>query len=740
MAETIRDLAFKVSLNMNLTGLKTADNEVTKLRDKIKNMSRSVNKDVGMINNSFGQIKTFKAVNRIDKITKSVVKLKGEMGGLSTAGVGGKGSTGGTPKSPRTRTGGSGGTNPFGSRAANLGLVATIATSLVLGKILKTKAKIQAIQMITTKGGQNILNQHRKISATLKKQAAQHSKIRDILGETKFKALGGANGIGKMALKAFALVAAMKVIRMATREAAVAADMYKDKIDGLIRQEAFYANALKFREKVLGESLNTGANTFEEYKKASNASVMATRKNIDAIKNQGVISGKVLTAITGQMASFQINTDKWFGGEKGMKNIEKLADLTASIYGAGATQGNAINLANMIGKADTMHLFGQLQRWGIVLSDTQKQIIKTGDADERLGAIMEGLDQNVGNFNKTLLNTPFGKYSKELNKLQEKQAELGETVFAVKTAFLQLKNSLYPVISGIVRNFGIMLGVIAKGIAMIANGFNSLSNVVGGLTGTVAMLALAFIPLGGIVGLTFAPFIAAGLAITLVVEDLWTTMHGGEGITKGLVTSFRTLKETLSPLGKVLGELFDKMGGMKTLRNVFRAMFAGLASPIKAVIDGITGILKGINAMINIAMKAKNLFKDDGSQAALGKKEQSKLRLSDAKTQKTSSFSTTKETVNNNNTKSKIVIDKGSIPKAVTAPKVVNSSLDKEKMYSKKDNGTVIHLTQTVGGVEMKGTYTDKEVLKQDMMAANTESVNRAYDAILSMEGGDSDY
>ena len=360
--ETIRDLAFKVSLNMNLQGLKTANNEISKLRDEIKEMSRSINRDVGSVNNSFNQIKTFKAINRINKVTEAVTKLKNETNSI-----------GGTKKSTVTNVskrgvgskrdiGGVNGANPFGSRASNLELLAVVSIGLAHTGILATKNKILSINKLMKNSEARSLSIDKEMLLNKRAMIPPLLRIRDILGKSKYNAMGGAKGLGLMAAKAVLLAVTMKTIAMVTREATAAIEVYKDRTDGLIRQEAFYANALKFREKVLGENLNTGANTFAEYRKASNRSLMETRANIKAVASQGVISARTLNAITGQMASFQINTDKWFGGKEGIHNIEKLADLTASIYGAGATQGNAINLANMIGKADTMHLFGQLQR------------------------------------------------------------------------------------------------------------------------------------------------------------------------------------------------------------------------------------------------------------------------------------------------------------------------------------------------------------------------------------------
>lgn len=164
---------------------------------------------------------------------------------------------------------------------------------------------------------------------------------------------------------------------------------------------------------------------------------------------------------------------------------------------------------------------------GIVLSDTQKQTVKTGDANERLGAIMEALDQNVGNFNNSLLKTPLGKYAKEVNKLKAQQAELGETALEIKTQFLKLKNAMYPVIKGFIVGFGILFGTITKGFSMIGDAFNSISPIIGNLTGAIGGLSLvwaAFTLFFRASLIPFAPFIAIGTALYLLIEDIWTVI------------------------------------------------------------------------------------------------------------------------------------------------------------------------------------------------------------------------
>ncbi|MGL5712963.1 MAG: hypothetical protein ACRCX2_08085, partial [Paraclostridium sp.] len=73
---TIRDLAFKISMNVQIENLKKADKMVDDFKSKVTSMQRSVSKDIGIMNRNFDNIKTFKAVKRINDITEATKKLK----------------------------------------------------------------------------------------------------------------------------------------------------------------------------------------------------------------------------------------------------------------------------------------------------------------------------------------------------------------------------------------------------------------------------------------------------------------------------------------------------------------------------------------------------------------------------------------------------------------------------------------------------------------------------------------
>lgn len=368
---TIRDLAFKISMKVSMANLKKANKAVDEFSNKVTKMQRGVSRNLDIVNRRIGNIKTFKAVRQIDKLTQATNKLK-----LAAKINGGSGYTGSAKpldgNQPTTKP--SRGKKqekklfrpsvqmPYQSMLGRVNVALTIAGGLTMLGIIGSLNKINKINLSMTKSTE-------KRSALLKKQMLYHSKIRDIvskikglMGENNYKMMGGIRGLSKMLLLSLSLGAAIKLWRAGAKLFNESIAAYSDNINGLVRQEAFFANALKYREQIMKENLHTGAKTYSEFKAASRNSLMEARKNIKEVAKQGIVSTKELNVIVGQLASFQIDTDKWFGGKQGGKNIQALSDLTASIQAKTGSRSEALRVSNMIGKAVTMGQFGQLQR------------------------------------------------------------------------------------------------------------------------------------------------------------------------------------------------------------------------------------------------------------------------------------------------------------------------------------------------------------------------------------------
>ena len=537
--ETIRDLAFKVSMNIQLDKLRSADKAVDKFKSKVVLLQRSVSKSVDTMNNKFNSVNTFKAQKRINDVTKAIQRMKQEKMDLN----------------------------------------------------INTSAIPNAMKTKPTQGGTQV--------PKIQPPADVPKRIPSAFEKIYTSVLGTNKGLGLMKVALGKILPITSVISgiMSSWKHSVALfnqsiDKYRDYMVGLTRVQTYFANDFQYRQQVLGESLAPGAKTFKDFQKASKSMADEALANVEKVAKKGVIGYNDLQMMVGQLASFQIDLKAWFGGKQGEENIGYLADLMAAIQNKGGTVEDALRVANMIGKADAMGLFGQLNRWGIVLGDHLENVIKTGDEYERLGAIMQGLKQNVGHLNEEMAKTPLGKQMTLNTQISSAITQLGKHTIYAKNAFTELKLAIMPISSVLVRIFSAALGIIAKVVTSIINAVNWLFTSTEKTSNAMKFLKLAIISVGAVLAMIFAPFtivIAKIALIGLLIEDLWVAFHGGKAITAPIVNWLKESFVSLLDGAKKLWEYIKKRPAeMKQGWNDFVKQFK--------------------SSMLNLGQEIKNLF------------------------------------------------------------------------------------------------------------------------------------
>ncbi len=537
--ETIRDLAFKVSMNIQLDKLRSADKAVDKFKSKVVSLQRSVSKSVDTMNNKFNTVNTFKAQKRINDVTKAIQRMKQEKMDLN----------------------------------------------------INTSAIPNAMKTKPTQGGTQIPKVQPPADVPKRIPSAFEKIYTSVLGTNK------GLGLMKVALgKILPITSAISGIMSSWKHGVAlfnqSIDKYRDYMVGLTRVQTYFANNFQYRQQVLGESLAPGAKTFKDFQKASKSMADEALANVEKVAKKGVIGYNNLQMMVGQLASFQIDLKAWFGGKQGEENIGYLADLMAAIQNKGGTVEDALRVANMIGKADAMGLFGQLNRWGIVLGDHLEKVIKTGDEYERLGAIMQGLKQNVGHLNEEMAKTPLGKQMTLNTQISSAITQLGKHTIYAKNAFTELKLAIMPISSVLVRIFSAALGIIAKVVTSIINAVNWLFTSTEKTSNAMKFLKLAIISVGAVLAMIFAPFtivIAKIALIGLFIEDLWVAFHGGKAITAPIVNWLKESFVSLLDGAKKLWEYIKKRPAeMKQGWNDFVKQFK--------------------SSMLNLGQEIKNLF------------------------------------------------------------------------------------------------------------------------------------
>jgi hypothetical protein len=202
----------------------------------------------------------------------------------------------------------------------------------------------------------------------------------------------------------------------------------------------------------------------EAYKKAKRE-LMGVASNLQKV---GVIGDEVTLAGMQQLATFQLSQKEISILSGGM------TDLLAQQKGLNATQEDAVNIANMIGKVMDGQV-GALRRVGISFTKAQEQALKTGDRMQRAAILAEVLKSNVGGVNAELAKTDQGKIQQMNNAWGDMKEEIGKRILPLQAKFAGWVFTQIPKVQGV------LLGVMDKisiGIDFIGKGFSYLTDTV----------------------------------------------------------------------------------------------------------------------------------------------------------------------------------------------------------------------------------------------------------------------
>lgn len=163
---------------------------------------------------------------------------------------------------------------------------------------------------------------------------------------------------------------------------------------------------------------------FKATGKASAKEIEMLKKHASALQGVGVVGDEVTLSFQQQMASFNV-------GAGTVKNLSEGAlDLLAQTKGLNASQGDAVNVANMMGKAMTGQV-GALSRVGISFTEAQEKVLKFGTEEEKAATLAKVLQQNVGGVNKALAETDQGKIQQANNAFGDMKEVIGTGVIKV---------------------------------------------------------------------------------------------------------------------------------------------------------------------------------------------------------------------------------------------------------------------------------------------------------------------
>ena len=291
----------------------------------------------------------------------------------------------------------------------------------------------------------------------------------------------------------------------------------------------------------------------------------------------GVVGGTVQRSGLQQLATFASHKRTLTALLPAMNNL-----LTQQ-NGLNATSEDAVNIANLLGKA-LQGQTGALRRVGITFSETQEKALKAGNEGERAAMLAEIITQNVGNMNAELAKTDAGKAKQLANSFGGVMVNIGKALMPYQSMIAQF-GQLGMAVTGVVQ-FGTALAGCGRAAA-----------------GAVTKL-LKWGPVSQVVR-------QASVGMGAVLEVLIGKLRGVEVGATTTATAIRTLK-VASVVGLALAALSAIIYGVsKTLEQSKQALSAEAVAKQtnKQLTEQLTERLKDSKAAVadNIAQLYKDI-------------------------------------------------------------------------------------------------------------------------------------
>ena len=318
----------------------------------------------------------------------------------------------------------------------------------------------------------------------------------------------------------------------------------------------------------------------------------------DQMEENGVVAGDVSVAGLQQLATFQLS----------QKTLEKLApgmaDLIAQQKGLNATQSDAVSIGNMIGKV----MNGQtsaLSRAGIIMSDYQEQILKTGTEEQKAATLADVLAQNVGGVNKALAETDAGKVAVAQNLIGRSTDLIGEKLMNIKGQLADLLIQHMPQIQEAALSLVTKVGQwIENNKETISNAFDTIMKVgkfafetIGGAIAFFIQNANWLLPvLAGVVG-GFAAF-----NVISKVASIFSTLIT---VIRGAATAGGILNAVMA--ANPFGAIAIAIGAVITVITLLIANWDKVKEVAQTVIEAIVGFVTTLkDAVVQLATEIKD--------------------------------------------------------------------------------------------------------------------------------------
>lgn len=322
----------------------------------------------------------------------------------------------------------------------------------------------------------------------------------------------------------------------------------------------------------------------------------ATLEGVAAIKNyaaelQGVttVGDEVTIQGASQLATFQLQSDT-------IKTLlPSLQDLAVAQYGTAVSGDQMQQMANLMGKVMSGNV-SSLSRYGVVMNDTQKKILKTGSESQKAAMLVEVLGQNFGGLAQAMANTPAGRVQQLKNAWSDMQEVIGAKLYPIITNVLTYLTDKIPsiqsAIGGAVDSVIPILSTVWEGIKQGAKTAGDMISLVKDNWSWLAPV------IGGVV----AAIVAYKTAVAIATGVQWAMNAAMTANPVGII---------VVAIGALIGGLVVLYNKCEGFRNVVNAAFGAISTAAKYVWENIkivwsavspffTKIWEGIKAAVSV--------------------------------------------------------------------------------------------------------------------------------------------
>lgn len=200
---------------------------------------------------------------------------------------------------------------------------------------------------------------------------------------------------------------------------------------------------------------------------ATDEQIEALKQQASALQRVGVVGDEVTIVGQSQLATFALTTDK-------IKELTPaLLDMIVATKGVNATQEDAINVANAVGRALEGGA-GALTRYGISLTDAQRELFETADKMERVTLLAEILNDNFGGLNEATRQTSEGGVRALKNSFGDLLELIGEGLAPLIDDMVVVLNDATVQVTGYIEEHGSLIDAMSIGFLVFRNNFRQL--------------------------------------------------------------------------------------------------------------------------------------------------------------------------------------------------------------------------------------------------------------------------